>query len=231
MHHSSTIEVLISDSRSVSRGSQFGHAAIAIDGVVYGRAHPGWDVDNVLNYLNRQQTRVQRDTIGYLIHASEGEKRIIISEIRRRRHVNRRYSHRQQLLVEYRRSTWQSGNSGLRPEMATPGYHSASGFDDRSAPFETIDWNPTISEEMTRFLLLAILTAMIGACSKHGDEKWTALQDMPAFAEPNDDRSQPIFTVKRRVLRSTSGSCCQDLRIHASALRIWYGLDPGRFLR
>lgn len=92
MHHSSTIEVLISDSRSVSRGSQFGHAAIAIDGVVYGRAHPGWDVDNVLNYLNRQQTRVQRDTIGYLIHASEGEKRIIISEIRRRRHENRRYS-------------------------------------------------------------------------------------------------------------------------------------------
>ena len=50
---------------------------------------------------------------------------------------------------------------------------------------------------MTRFLLLAILTAMIGACSKHGDEKWTALQDMPAFAEPNDDRTQPIFTVKK----------------------------------
>ncbi|RQR29082.1 DUF4105 domain-containing protein [Burkholderia sp. Bp9143] len=92
MHRSSTIEVLISDSQSISRGSQFGHAAIAIDGVVYGRAHPGWDVDNALNYLNRQQTKMQRDTIGYLINASEAEKRIIISEITKRRHENKRYS-------------------------------------------------------------------------------------------------------------------------------------------
>ncbi|VWC25779.1 hypothetical protein BLA15816_06145 [Burkholderia lata] len=60
-----------------------------------------------------------------------------------------------------------------------------------------IDRNPTIPEEMTRFLLLAILTVVIGACSKHRDEKWTALQDMPAFAEPNDDRTLPIFTVKK----------------------------------
>ncbi|MBR8133289.1 hypothetical protein [Burkholderia ambifaria] len=48
---------------------------------------------------------------------------------------------------------------------------------------------------MTRFLLLAALTVMIGACSKYKDEKWTALRDMPAFAEPNDDRTHPIFTV------------------------------------
>lgn len=50
---------------------------------------------------------------------------------------------------------------------------------------------------MTRVLLFAIFTAMICACSKHRDEKWTALQDMPAFAEPNDDRTQPIFTVRK----------------------------------
>ena len=92
MHRSSTIEILISDSRSISRGSQFGHAAIAVDGVVYGRAHPGWDVDNVLNYLNRQQTKMQRDTVGYLVNASEAEKGIIISEIIKRRNENKHYS-------------------------------------------------------------------------------------------------------------------------------------------
>ncbi|VWC34904.1 hypothetical protein BAR24066_06584 [Burkholderia arboris] len=84
MHPRSIIEILISDSRSVSRGSQFGHAAIAIDGIVYGRAHPGWDVDNILSYLNRQQTKMQRDTIGNLLTSSEDEKKIILSEIKRR---------------------------------------------------------------------------------------------------------------------------------------------------
>ncbi|WP_155720418.1 hypothetical protein [Burkholderia anthina] len=81
--------------------------------------------------------------------------------------------------------------------MATPEYHSACGFDDRSAPFETPDWNPTVSEKMTRLLLLVALTMMIGACSKYKDEKWAALRDMPAFAEPNDDRTHPIFTVRK----------------------------------
>ncbi|WP_321787058.1 hypothetical protein [Burkholderia pyrrocinia] len=76
MHPSAAIEILISDSRSISNGSQFGHAAISIDGVVYGRAHPGWDVDNVLNYLNRQQSKMRRDTIGYLINTSGNEKKL-----------------------------------------------------------------------------------------------------------------------------------------------------------
>ncbi|WP_321787060.1 hypothetical protein [Burkholderia pyrrocinia] len=50
---------------------------------------------------------------------------------------------------------------------------------------------------MTRLLLFAAFTVMLCACSKHRDEKWTALQDMPAFAEPNDDRTRPIFTVRK----------------------------------
>ncbi|MEK7888806.1 hypothetical protein AAB992_17005 [Burkholderia contaminans] len=50
---------------------------------------------------------------------------------------------------------------------------------------------------MTRFLLLATLIMMFSACSKYRDEKWTALQDMPAFAEPNDDRTQPTFTIRK----------------------------------
>ncbi|CAB3773265.1 hypothetical protein GQ57_37250 [Burkholderia sp. MSh2] len=48
---------------------------------------------------------------------------------------------------------------------------------------------------MTRLLLLALVTVTIGACSRYTDETWTARQDMPVFAEPNDDRSAPIFTV------------------------------------
>ncbi|MCA7904886.1 hypothetical protein LGM39_36565 [Burkholderia cepacia] len=50
---------------------------------------------------------------------------------------------------------------------------------------------------MMRLLLFAALTMTIGACSKYKDEKWTVLQNMPAFAEPNDDRTQPIFTVRK----------------------------------
>ncbi|MCA7982018.1 hypothetical protein LGM57_37395 [Burkholderia cepacia] len=50
---------------------------------------------------------------------------------------------------------------------------------------------------MMRLLLFAALTMTIGACSKYKDEKWTALQNMPAFAEPNDDRTQPNFTVRK----------------------------------
>ncbi|WP_175976567.1 hypothetical protein [Burkholderia sp. BCC1047] len=53
------------------------------------------------------------------------------------------------------------------------------------------------SEEMMRFLLFAALVVTIGACSKLRDEKWTALRDMPAFAEPDDDRTHPIFTVRK----------------------------------
>ncbi|MFM0335428.1 hypothetical protein [Paraburkholderia fungorum] len=36
---STTIEVIVSDSRLRSMGSQWGHVAIEIDGIVYSRAH------------------------------------------------------------------------------------------------------------------------------------------------------------------------------------------------
>ncbi|AOI71907.1 hypothetical protein [Burkholderia ubonensis] len=50
---------------------------------------------------------------------------------------------------------------------------------------------------MMRILLLIIFAVIIDACSKYKDDKWTALQDMPAFTEPNDDRTQPILTVRK----------------------------------
>ncbi|WP_206996092.1 hypothetical protein [Trinickia mobilis] len=49
---------------------------------------------------------------------------------------------------------------------------------------------------MKRLSLIVFLIA-IGGCSKYNNEKWVALQDMQAFAEPNDDRAKPIFLVKQ----------------------------------
>jgi hypothetical protein len=66
----------------------------------------------------------------------------------------------------------------------------------KAIPSAITSIRPTISAAMTRVLLLTTLIVMISACSKYGDEKWTARQDMPAFAEPNDDRTQPLFMIK-----------------------------------
>ena len=59
------VEVLISDSRLLSRGSQFGHIAIDINGTVYSRNHSGWFVTTRESYLQRQQNF--RDTVGLLL--------------------------------------------------------------------------------------------------------------------------------------------------------------------
>lgn len=46
-------------------------------------------------------------------------------------------------------------------------------------------------------LIAAFIVTIIGGCSKYGNEKWIALQDMQAFAQPNDDRTKPSFSIKR----------------------------------
>lgn len=38
---------------------------------------------------------------------------------------------------------------------------------------------------------------MIGGCSKYNNEKWTAIHDMKAYAQPNDDRTKPIFLISK----------------------------------
>ena len=38
---STTVEVIVSDGRLISPGSQWGHVAIEIDGTVYGMSHGG----------------------------------------------------------------------------------------------------------------------------------------------------------------------------------------------
>jgi|GEM_PF-2026209 len=85
------IEILISDSRLISSGSQFGHTSMAIDGTVYGRAHGGWDIDTRESYLFRQQVKMHRDTWGYSLAISKTEKENILKEIKKRAAENKPY--------------------------------------------------------------------------------------------------------------------------------------------
>lgn len=87
-----TVEIIISDSRVVSMGSQFGHTAIVIDGIEYGRAHPGWDKDTKEHYLYRQQITMHRDSWGYELKVTLAEKQIILKELNKRMREQKDYS-------------------------------------------------------------------------------------------------------------------------------------------
>lgn len=87
-----TVEIIISDSRAISMGSQFGHSAMVIDGIEYGRAHPGWDRDTKEHYLYRQQVSMRRDSWGYVLRITASEKQTLLSEIKRRMAENKPYS-------------------------------------------------------------------------------------------------------------------------------------------
>jgi hypothetical protein len=50
---------------------------------------------------------------------------------------------------------------------------------------------------MNRTVYLIFFVIFISGCSKYDGEKWIANREMPAFSEPNDDRSNPIFTIKK----------------------------------
>lgn len=91
-HASETVEVIVSDSRMLSMGSQFGHVAIIMDGIEYGRANPGWDTDTKEHYLFRQQVSMHRDSWGYVLRISPQEKQNILSEIHRRMATQKAYS-------------------------------------------------------------------------------------------------------------------------------------------
>lgn len=86
------VEIIISDSIAVSMGSQFGHTAIVIDNIEYGRAHPGWDKDTKEHYLYRQQVAMHRDSWGYEIKVTSAEKQKILKEINKRMREQKDYS-------------------------------------------------------------------------------------------------------------------------------------------
>lgn len=83
------VEVIISDSRVMSQGSQWGHAAISIDEIVYSRAHPRYFTTTYADYVRRNSFR---DSIGLVLWLSSREKQIIQAELERRVKKNEPYN-------------------------------------------------------------------------------------------------------------------------------------------
>jgi hypothetical protein len=73
------VEILISDSLLTKMGSQFGHVAINIGGVIYGRAPTAWSIRGKEEYLSKQET--MRSTIGYVIQLDDAEKQKLFQSV------------------------------------------------------------------------------------------------------------------------------------------------------
>lgn len=104
--NTTTIEIIVSDSRFRSLGSQWGHVAMEIDGVVYSRAHEEYVKIDKRTYLyggtvtltNRSiQTggNLWRDNIGLVLRLSTHEKNKIRQELERRVSVDRDFKKKQ----------------------------------------------------------------------------------------------------------------------------------------
>lgn len=89
------IEVIISDSRAVSQGSQWGHAAVVVDDTVYSRGHEEYVTMSKDVYLNggsysralgpaRLEGQGYRDNAGLVLWVSPREKKIVEDELKRR---------------------------------------------------------------------------------------------------------------------------------------------------
>ncbi|KAF7963118.1 hypothetical protein AWV80_13610 [Cupriavidus sp. UYMU48A] len=89
------VEVLILDGRAVSRGSQWGHVAIEIDGLVYSRADKTYFTGSYRDYLlsqtrkawidaNGRERGMHRDGTGFLLWVTPGEKAAMLAELERR---------------------------------------------------------------------------------------------------------------------------------------------------
>lgn len=73
------VEILISDGLLTRMGSQFGHVAINIGGVIYGRAPDTWDIRGKEKYLSKQQTL--RSTIGYVLQLDDVGKQKLFESV------------------------------------------------------------------------------------------------------------------------------------------------------
>lgn len=78
---STTIEVIVSDGRLISSGSQWGHVAIDVGGTVYGMAHKGYDKRARTKYLADNS---YRDSLGVVLRVAQIEKEKIQQELERR---------------------------------------------------------------------------------------------------------------------------------------------------
>lgn len=99
---STTVEVIVSDSRLHSLGSQFGHVAIDIDGTVYSRAHEEYvEIDrhtyfyggtvHLTNGSIRTAGNLWRDNVGLVLRVSPAEKEKMKVELQRRVAADREF--------------------------------------------------------------------------------------------------------------------------------------------
>lgn len=87
-----TIEVLIFDGRLISGGSQWGHAAIDIDGKTYSQSHSGYVVLERNRYVERNLQLVKRDVVSFVLRVSPEEKAKVKAELDRRVVAQKPYS-------------------------------------------------------------------------------------------------------------------------------------------
>ena len=90
VQQASTIEVLIFDGRLISTGSQWGHAAIDLDGKVYSQSHSRYAVLERSGYLSSNLE--YRDIVGLTLRVSLAEKAKIKSELDSRVAAQKPYS-------------------------------------------------------------------------------------------------------------------------------------------
>jgi len=97
-----TVEIVTSDSRLHSMGSQWGHVAIDINGIVHSRAHEEYvRVDKhtyfhggtvaLANRVVRTHGNLWRDNIGLVLRVSPKQKLVIRTELERRIAVDRAF--------------------------------------------------------------------------------------------------------------------------------------------
>lgn len=86
---STTVEIIVSDSRIMSRGSQWGHVAMDINGVVYGMSHNGYDQRPKDLYMANNSFR---DSIGVVLRVSPAEREKMRSEFERRKTIGKGYN-------------------------------------------------------------------------------------------------------------------------------------------
>lgn len=84
-----TVEVIVSDGRLFSRGSQWGHVAIAIDNKVYSRAHSMYYTTTLDKYLADNK---YHDSTSLVLRVSNSEKQMMRAELERRVTSNGKYS-------------------------------------------------------------------------------------------------------------------------------------------
>lgn len=82
---SESIEVVVSEPRLLSMGSQFGHVALIVDGKTYSRATERYFTTDKSDYLRRN---AYRNSVGYVIRVSQTEKVAIKTELERRVHLH-----------------------------------------------------------------------------------------------------------------------------------------------